>query len=135
MACDTNVLVSALIADGPPSRVIEHAVDGRIELIVPAVVVSELERVLKRKLGFDEERWTEVEALVSRIAPERPPLPHRVEAVTGHPADDEILACAVEAGADVLASGDRRHLLPVGEHRGVRIVTPQALLAELAGSK
>jgi SnoaL-like domain len=31
------------------------------------------------------------------------------------------------------ASGDRRHLLPVGEHQGVRIVTPQALLAELAG--
>jgi len=25
-----------------------------------------------------------------------------------------------------------RHVLPVGEHRGVRIVTPQALLAELA---
>jgi hypothetical protein len=36
-------------------------------------------------------------------------------------------------GIDVLVSGDRPHLLPVGEHRGIRIITPQALLAELAG--
>jgi len=39
----------------------------------------------------------------------------------------------VAAGVDVLVSGDRRHLLPVGEHQGIRILTPQALLAELAG--
>jgi Arc/MetJ-type ribon-helix-helix transcriptional regulator len=32
---------------------------------------------------------------------------------------------------DTEALVDRRHLLPVGEHRGVRIMTPQALLAEL----
>jgi predicted nucleic acid-binding protein len=53
--------------------------------------------------------------------------------VTGDPGDDLILACAVQAGVDAVVSGDRRHLLPVGEHRGVRIVTPQALLAELRG--
>ncbi len=130
--CDTNVLVSALIADGPPSRLIEHGIDGRIELIVPALVLSELERVLKRKLGFSDERWNDALALLDRIAPARPEVPSRVESVTGDAADDEILACAVEAGADVLASGDRRHLLPVGEYRGVRILPPQALLAELA---
>ena len=28
-------------------------------------------------------------------------------------------------------SGDRRHLLPLGAHAGIRIVTPQAPLAEL----
>src|SRR5207302_306942 len=38
---------------------------------------------------------------------------------------------AAAAGADVLATGDRKHLLPVGEHRSVRLLTPQAVLAEL----
>jgi hypothetical protein len=40
----------------------------------------------------------------------------------------------VRAAVHVVASGDRRHLLPVGEHRGIRIITPQALLAELAAA-
>jgi uncharacterized protein len=51
--------------------------------------------------------------------------------VSGDPDDDLILAAALDAGADVLVSGDRRHLLPLGEHEGMRIVTSQALLAEL----
>lgn len=37
----------------------------------------------------------------------------------------------VVCDANVLVSGDRRHLLPVVEHHGVRILTPQTLLAEL----
>jgi hypothetical protein len=33
--CDTNVLVSALIADGPPSRLLEEIVDGQVDLCLP----------------------------------------------------------------------------------------------------
>lgn len=34
-------------------------------------------------------------------------------------------------GVEVLVSGDHKHLLPLGAHRGVPVLTPQALLAEL----
>jgi predicted nucleic acid-binding protein len=44
------------------------------------------------------------------------------------------LASALAARAQVLATGDRRHLLPHGTHHGLRILTPQAFLAELGGS-
>jgi len=92
----------------------------------------ELERILTGKLGFEAERWREVEELLIDLAAELIPMPDTSpEAVTGDPDDDLILACAIQAGVDLLVSGDRRHLLPVGEHRGVRVVTPQALLAEL----
>jgi uncharacterized protein len=97
-------------------------------------VVGELERVLTEKLDFDPQRWSEAEALLGELvvetvkAPAGPPEP-----VTGDPADDFILACAIEAEVEVLASGDRKHLLPVGERGGVRILTPQALLVELRG--
>lgn len=53
------------------------------------------------------------------------------EAVTGDPADNLILACAIAAEVEVLISGDRKHLLPVGERGRVRVLTPQAFLAEL----
>jgi uncharacterized protein len=131
--CDTNVLVSAFIAGGPPSRIIEAAVDGRIELILADPVLEELERVLTVKLGFEPGRVREIKALLIDLAGERIGAPAQPpEPLTGDPDDDVILACAVAAGAEVLVSGDRRHLLPVGEHRGVRIIAPPALLAELA---
>lgn len=125
------MLVSALIADGPPSRLLEEAIDGRIELVLPELVLDELTRVLTDKLGFDEERARAACHLLAGVAASQPGPPSSAEAVTGDPSDDAILACAVEAGVDVLATGDRKHLLPIGEHHGVRILTPQVALAEL----
>lgn len=109
-------------------------IDARLELVLPQPVMVELERILTGKLGFESKRWRGVEELLVDLAVELVPVPEASpEAVTGDPADDLILACAVQAGVDVLVSGDRRHLLPVGEHRGVRVITPQALLAEMRG--
>ena len=133
--CDTNVLVSAFIAGGPPSRVIEAAIAGRIELVLADPVLDELDRILTIKLGFEAERLHDVVTLLSELASSRIGAPTtEPEPITGDPDDDLILACSVNAGVQVLVSGDRKHLLPVGEYRGVRIVTPQALLAELANA-
>jgi uncharacterized protein len=132
--CDTNVLVSAFIAGGPPSRVIDAAIDGRIQLVLAEPVLDELARVLSVKLGFERSRVQEIDKFLTDLADERIATPaHPPEAVTGDRDDDVVLACAIAARVGVLVSGDRRHLLPVGEHHGVRIITPQALLAELAG--
>lgn len=125
------MLVSALIADGPPSRLLEEAIDGQVELVLPELVLDELNRVLVDKLGFEEERARAACDLLVDVAASRPGPSGPPEAVTTDPADDAILSCAVEAGVDVLATGDRKHLLPLGEHHGVRILTPQTVLAEL----
>ena len=126
------MLVSAFIAAGPPSRIVEEAIDGHLELVLLQPVMDELGRILTEKLGFDQERWQEVEALLKDLAVESVPGPAEpVESITDDPDDDLILASAVKASVDILVSGDRKHLLPVATHRSVRIVTPQALLAEL----
>lgn len=131
--CDTNVLVSAFIASGPPSRVLEAAIDRRIELILADPVLDELARVLTVKLGLEAERALNATTLLNEIATTTVAAPGTApDAITGDPDDDLVLECAVLADAQIVVSGDRRHLLPVGEHRGVRIVTPQQLLAELA---
>ena len=48
----------------------------------------------------------------------------------GHP-DNRILECAVAANADYLVTGDRRHLLPIGEHGGTRIINARLFLSAL----
>jgi predicted nucleic acid-binding protein len=112
--------------------VVEEAIDGRLELVLAQPVVAELQRILISKLGFEINRWREVESLLTNIASDVISCPEEVPpAISGDPDDDLILACAVNASVDVLVSGDRRHILPIGSHEGVRIVTPQALLAEL----
>jgi predicted nucleic acid-binding protein len=124
--------VSAFIAGGPPSRIIEEAVDDNLDLVLLEPAMVKLVRILAEKLGFTVERLKEVQALLADIAIESHQTPSREpEALTGDPDDDLVLACAVEARVDALVSGDRKHLIPIGEHRGVRILTPQAFLAEL----
>ena len=93
---------------------LQEAIDGRIELLLPELVSAELERVLTRKLGFGEEQARAARALLAQVATDEPAPAH-----------------LVEARADRLVTGDRKHLLPIGVQRGVRLVTPQALLAEL----
>jgi predicted nucleic acid-binding protein len=125
------VLVSAAIAGGPPARVLELARAGVIDLVVPDLVIEELIGILAGKLGWDRERLRAQVGLLDSIAAEAPLAPATAEPLTGDPDDDRILAGAIANGVDVIASGNRRHLLPLGERQGVRVLTPQALLAEL----
>ena len=127
--------MSAFIASGPPSRVIEEAVDGNLDLVLLEPSMIELARVLVEKLDFDRKRLQETLSLLHDVASNFQASPMQTpEPLTGDPDDDLILQCAVAAGVRVLVSGDRRHLLPIGEYDGVRILTPQAFLAELRTS-
>ena len=53
--------------------------------------------------------------------------------VPGDPDDDQIVAAAVAAEADLLVSGGR-HLLALGRYRDIRIVTPAEAVGLLGGS-
>ena len=43
--------------------------------------------------------------------------------VPSDPDDDQLLAAALAGVADIIASGDKRHLLPLGHYQGIPIVT------------
>lgn len=127
--------MSAFIASGPPSRIIERAIAGDLDLVLLEPTVIELARILSDKLDFGSGRLGQTLSLLEGIATQFEPTPQEpVAPLTGDPDDDLILACADLARVEVLVSGDRRHLLPVEQHRGVRILTPQSLLAELRAS-
>jgi hypothetical protein len=51
----------------------------------------------------------------------------QVQVVEVDPADDAVLACAIEGHADCIVSGDS-HLLSLRQHAGIPIITARAFL-------
>ena len=128
---DTNVIISALNFPGNERMVLELALRGRFELFLSWFILDEAAGVLTRKFGWDAERTTQalmvLESAATVIEPTR-----MAEVIEGGHADNRVLECAVAAGADYLVTGDRRHLLPIGEHRGTMIVNAPRFLSALA---
>lgn len=128
---DTNVVVSGLNFPGNERFVVDLALRGRFELYLSVFILEETAGVLSRKFGWDGDRVAEarrtLEGAAIVIEPQR--LPDVIEA---NEADNRILECAVEASADYLVTGDRRHLLPLEEHRGVKILNASRFLFVLS---
>ena len=129
---DTNVIVSGLNFPGNEHLVLELALRGRFELYVSTFILEEAAGVLGRKFDWDAERSSQALSALGNAAtviyPRRLP-----EVIEGGHADNRILECAVEASADYLVTGDRRHLLPLGTHEGVRILNAPRFLSALEG--
>ena len=127
---DTNVIVSGLNFPGNERLVLELALRGRFEFYVSTFILEEAAGVLGRKFDWDAERSSQALRALGNAAtvlyPRRLP-----EVIEGGHADNRILECAVEASADYLVTGDRRHLLPLEEHRGARIVNAPQFLSAL----
>jgi putative PIN family toxin of toxin-antitoxin system len=129
---DTNVVVSGLLWQGPPRRVLDLARTGTLELFTSPVLLVELEDVLGRRKFRRRLEDAGVEpgdlilgyaALAGVVVPTEKPA-----VITEDPDDDEVLACALAARAEVIISGDR-HLRSLQSFRGIRIVTAAELLA------
>ena len=67
-------------------------IEGRIELVLPDIVLAEVERVLAEKLGFSDERRHDASRLHTELAADRPAAAGEPEPVTGDCADDAILS-------------------------------------------
>lgn len=51
--------------------------------------------------------------------------------VAGDADDDHVIAAAIAARAGLIVTGDRRHLLPIGVHQGIAIVTAREIVDRL----
>jgi putative PIN family toxin of toxin-antitoxin system len=131
---DTNVIVSALNFPGNERLVLELALRGRFGLCLSRFILGEVAGVLTRKFDWDEERAAQVLQGIENAATviDPPRLPELIEG--GHP-DNRVLECALAASPDYLITSDRRHLLPIGEHRGTMMVNAPRFLSVLAQTR
>ncbi len=129
---DANVLVSAYLnASGKPAKVFSLARENRIEICLSPQIISEItETLLKPRLvKIHKSNRREVRSFaeaLSGVATITPGL-IEVDAVKADPDDNKILACAIEAHADFIISGDH-HLTDLKKHENVRIVNPDTFL-------
>jgi putative PIN family toxin of toxin-antitoxin system len=129
---DTNLLVSAVISSGLPRRLLDAALASTFELCTSEVLLAELQEVLSREKFASRllpAQWTP-ESFVDDLRKVATVVsPAAVPRVVANDADDDhVLAAAVTCGADLIASGDKRHVLPLGSHQGIPIVTARQAL-------
>ena len=129
---DTNVIVSGLNFPGNERLVLELALRGRFELCLSPFILGEVAEVLGRKFDWTEERSSQALRALGDASTVIDPRRRLPEVIEGSHADNRILECAVEATADYAVTGDRRHLLPLGEHQGARILNAPRFLSALA---
>lgn len=128
---DTNVLVSALINPfGPPGRVLDLALAGRVRWVYDDRIIAEYREVLTRKhFGFPN---TMVADLLDFLQSEgehvtAPPLPAAL------PDQDDIPFLEVAgAGGAILITGNLAHF-PSEHRRGVTVLSPADFLAHHLG--
>ena len=130
---DTNVYISIFAnPKGELGAIWEHALKMNHTLLISPAIVAELANVLREKFMWPE---PEIKSRVKRF--------HRMadiitptivsNTIKNDPADNHILACAVSGKAQVIVSGDKRHLLPLKEYEGIPIVRPVEFLRMLGG--
>lgn len=128
---DTNIYISALVFKGGNcAKIIELADRKKFELFSSLFIIDELGGVLRRKFGWSKEQITIAQDEIGEVS-QLTPEPDKIVSVVDHPADNQILSCCLLADADYLVTGDKRHLLPLGEFKGTKIMSPADFLKEI----
>ena len=119
---DTNVLVSAFATRGVCADVL-RVVLAEHTLVTGEVVLQELGRVLRRRIGLPPGAVKEIDEFLREH--EVVAKPRARAAVPERDPDDQwVVASAIESRADVLVTGDR-DLLDIAAAAPTRIVDPR----------
>ena len=130
---DTSVLVSAFLTPrGSVVRLLREPARSQYQLCLSEYILTETAETLLSKTRLRNYTYadTDVRDFIHWLlthAEMVTGLPD-LHAVPDDPKDDPIIATAVAAKADYLVTGDRAHLLPIGQYGGIRIVSPKEFL-------
>ena len=132
---DANVLISAAIRpSGPPGQVVTAFLGQRFEVILSPVIIEEVEKALalpkiRKYLREPNEalRWLADIVVIADVVQDT----GKVVGVCRDPADDAVLAAAIEGRVGTIVTGDD-DLLAISEYQGIDIVTPRRFLELIA---
>lgn len=132
---DTNVYVSGtILARGTPFEVLEAWRRHAYILITSEAIIVEIERVLRYPRIRDRYAVGEpdVERLIESLRADALVVAGdtTVSGVSADPDDDKFLACALEAQADCIVTGDP-DLLDLVRYQGIDILKPHEFLERL----
>jgi putative PIN family toxin of toxin-antitoxin system len=130
VVADTNILVSALLFGGPPEQVFLAGLRGEVQLLISLFLLKELEKVLKEKFKLNFHLVREIIEEVREVA-EIVEVSSHIKAISYPDEDNRVLECAVDGKADFIVTGDTKHILPLKEYGGIKILSPSEFLKHL----
>jgi len=123
---DTNVLVSALIHDGKPRKLILELLNKHT-VILSRQMLAELADVAGRDkfnvTGSQVDRFLSIMVKMAKIVPDNALF----KEVASDPDDDVVLNVAYTGKADYIVTGDK-HLLTLNNFKKTKIVTVNQML-------
>ena len=135
---DTNVYVSGVILSrGAPFELLEAWRRQEYILATSEAILTEIERVLRYPHLHDRYHLAEddVTGLVASLRADALVVAgaYEVSGVSPDPDDDKFLACALEAQADCIVTGDP-HSLNLKHYQRIAILTPVNFLSRLTST-
>lgn len=132
---DANIFISLLISrKGNPASIINKWLSGEFEVLISQPIVDEIlwvtgyERLQKKYKKVRENRLEFVD-LISEQGIWTEPT-ETLTVVTADESDNRYLECAISGGAAYVVTEDD-HLLRVGNHQGISVITPAAFVTLL----
>jgi putative PIN family toxin of toxin-antitoxin system len=126
---DTNILISAFITPGGRGdEAVKAVLSGRAEMFTSIPMLTELAGKLTGKFGWEREKALDAVQFAASLATVVSPR-RKISLLKDEP-DNRVLECAVEAGADLIVTGDR-HLLDIGRYETAQVVTLTGFLKSI----
>ena len=121
---DTNVLIAAFLTEGICAKLIVRAHRRDFDLILCDGILQEFKRVLKKKFAASPHETSEALTILSEATQEILGQTDSITPICRDSDDDLILACAKDAVADYIVTGDE-DLLVLKNYEWIRIVNPR----------
>jgi putative PIN family toxin of toxin-antitoxin system len=121
---DTNVLIAAFLTEGVCSGLLSRARKHVFRLILCDDIIGEFKGVLTEKFNLSPVEISEIISIVSEAASEIRRELSPVPRICRDKNDDMIIACAVDAAADYIVTGDE-DLLVLKKHKNIIIINPR----------
>lgn len=129
VVADTNIFISGIFWTGASYKFIRLAETNIIDVFISKEIISELVRVLKRDFDYPDNKIKTTIYSICLYA-KMIELKNIPDVVKNDSSDNHILACALEADADYIITGDY-HLLDIKEYSGIKIIKPEEFLEVL----
>jgi len=121
LVLDSNVIISGIVFGGKPRRLLQHIIEGRLELYLSKEIIDEVIGILRKKFKFPHRMLLAVENELASISIIIEP-DIKVDFITEDEDDNKILECALAAECKYIVSGDH-HLLSIGKYQSIEIKT------------
>lgn len=124
---DTNVIISAIIRNGKPRKLLRIGIDDKYEILLSKEMLEEISSVLQRpKFKMTKDKVHHVVSALT-MSSEVVTVTSNFKAIKNDPDDDIIINTAHDGKADYIVSGDD-DILNLENFRGIRIVSVDDML-------